>query len=407
MAEFVSGSNGDPFVITGQDKSATRKQIAQYAIAQAATYMQNSQNDQAIKSFKKALAMDPQNATAYKYLGSIYLSQGNNNEAIKAYKQLVRIQSNPYLADGSDNAPTEQDAHISLGNAYLQAKQYANSEKELKTAAKLNPTNPLPDYTLGMQYANTDRLSEAESQFLKVKKISPKDGNVYYALGMVYNKQGRYEEAVTSLNKALSLKKDFPSANYELGVAYDGLGKTDDATSQLSILQTKDPLQASNLKAILNKPGINYMDTKLSGGFSTILGAGTPLWMLDPTLLTAPNSTKTFSITIGFKTAMDASSVTNTQNWAISRASGKEGGYYNNTMPLSSKEVALPTNPEAVYYNSTTKEATLLFRLNQNSSGNAVIDPAHIVFSFSGKDSSGSKMDQSSDQIDGFSITPY
>ncbi|MDD2540880.1 MAG: tetratricopeptide repeat protein [Desulfuromonadaceae bacterium] len=408
MADFVTGSNNDPFAVTGQDTSGTRKQIAQYAIAQAATYMQNNQNDQAIGAFKKALALDPQNATAYNYIGQIYLSQGKNADAIKAYKQLVRIQSNLSIADNSSSAPSEESAHISLGNAYLQDKQYTASEKEFKTAGNLDPQNPLPPYTLGLQYANTNRLPEAETQLLKVKKISPNDGNVYYALGMVYNKQGRSEEAAASLEKALTLKPGLSAANYELGVAYDALGRTEDARNQLSILQSSsDTANTLNLQTLLNKPGMSYMDDKKSGGFSDYLGPGVPLWMLDPTLLTKPGSTKTFSITIGFNTAMDAASVTNTQNWSISRANGPGGGYYNNTMPLTSKDVALPGNPLSVSYNSVTQEATLMFSLNQNSSGDAVIDQSHIVFKFNGTDALGRSMDTSANEIDGNSIVPF
>ena len=407
MADLLTNSNSDPFAVLGQDTSAQRKQIAQYAIAQAASFMQSGQNDQAIKSFKKALALDAQNTTAYNYLGKIYLSQGKNADAIKAYKQLVRIQSNSSLADSATTAPTKVDAHISLGNAYLQDKQYSASEKEFKTAASLDPHKPLAPYTLGLQYSNTGRLAEAETQFLKAKKISPKDGNVYYALGMVYNKQGRSEEAAANLEKALTLKKDFPAANYELGVAYDALGRTEDAQNQLTILGSSDATQAKNLLALLNKPGIMYASSKNGGGFSVDLGPGLPLWMLDPTLLAAPNSGKTFSMTIGFNTNMDESSVTNPQNWSISRASSAGGGYYNNTMPVSSKDVALPSNPLSVSYNSTTKEATLTFRLNQNSSGDAVIDQKHIVFKFSGKDAAGKEMDKTANEIDGYSGSAF
>lgn len=407
MATSLFDMNSDPFAVLGQDSSVSRKELAQYAIAQAAGYMQNNQNDQAIGAFKKALALDPQSATAYTYMGNIYLSQGKNGEAIKAYQQAVRIQSNNALVDTATSAPTQVEARISLGNAYLQDKQYAASEKEFKIAEALDPKSSIAAYTLGLQYANTDRLSEAEAQFRKVQKIAPNDGNVYYALGMVNNKQGRYEEAVTNLEKALSLKKSFPAANYELGAAYDALGRTEDAQKQLAILSTTDATQYQNLKTLLEKPGISYMDTKKSGGFSDYLGPGVPLWMLDPTLLTQPRSTKTFSITIGFNTAMDPASVNNTQNWSIARADGGDGGFYNNTMPLSSKDVALPSNPLSVYYNPTTREATLTFSLTQNANGDAVIDQKHIVFKFSGKDALGRTMDTTANQIDGESVDAY
>lgn len=395
MADLFSGSNNDPFAVLGQDTSSQRTQLAQYSIMRAATYLQENKNDDALRAFKRALAFDPQNSTALTYIGKINLAKGNNYEAIKAFKTMVKSQ------------PSSVDAHINLANAYIQDKQYSASEKELKTAAKLDPSNPLPDYTLGLQYSNTGRLPEAEKQFLKVQKISTNDGNVFYALGMVYNKQGRSEEAAASLEKALALKKNIPAANYELGVAYDALGKTEEAQKQLSILKNTDATQAENLQFILNKPGMSYMDTKKSGGFSENLGPGLPLWMLDPTLLTKPGSGKTFSITIGFNTAMDAASITNTQNWSISRANSPDGGYYNNTMPLSSKDVALPSNPESVSYNSLTQEATVIFRLAQNSSGNAVIDMSHIAFKFSGKDAYGRAMDKSANEIDGYSIAPF
>ncbi|OGU14025.1 MAG: hypothetical protein A2076_09755 [Geobacteraceae bacterium GWC2_53_11] len=407
MADLLTSSGSDIFSLMAQDSSAQRKQIAQYAIMQAATYLQNNQNDDAIKAFKKAVAIDAQNATAYDYLGKIYLSQGKNAEAIKSYQQLVRIQSNQTLVDTSESAPTAVDAHISLANAYLQDKQYAASEREFKIAAKMSPNDPLPSYSLGLQYSSTDRLAEAEAQFLKAQKIAPKDGNVYYALGMVYNQQGKYEEAASNLEKALTLKKDFPAASYELGVAYNSLGKNEEAQKQLSILQSKGATQAQDLQFALNKPAIISMDTKNSGGFITLLGPGTPLWMLDPTLLTAPDSSKTFTATFSFSASMDPASVTNMQNWSISRANSPGGGYYNFTMPLSSNEVELPSKPESVFYNSLTGEATIKFSLKQNANGDAVLDPSHIVFKFSGKDAAGREMDVNANEIDGYSVSSF
>lgn len=395
MADLLTGSNNDPFAVIGQDTSDQRAQLAQYSILRAAGYLQDNKNDEALKAFKQALAFDPQNSTAQSYIGKINLATGNNFEAIKAFKEMVRSQ------------PGSVDAHMNLGNAYLQDKQYAASENEFMAAAKLDPSNPLPSYTLGLQYSNTNRLAEAESQFLKVQKISPKDGNVYYALGMTYNRQGRNEEAVASLEKALALKKDFLAANYELGVAYDALGNAEAAQGQLSILQKSNAAQTQDLQSILNKPAMISMSTKNSGGFIDILGPGTPLWMLDPTLLTAPNSSKTFSVTISFSTSMDPASVTNTQNWSIARSNSTEGGYYNNGMPLSAKDVVLPSNPESVRYNSLTGEATLNFRLNQNINGDAVIDPSHITFKFSGKDSAGRDMDVTANEINAYTAAPY
>lgn len=104
---------------------------------------------------------------------------------------------------------------------------------------------------------------------------------------------------------------------------------------------------------------------------------------------------------------MDIASVTNPLNWSVTKAKSTEGGYYNNLMPENPKDAVIPTIPLAVVYNTHTQEATVQFRINQNATGDALIDPKHIVFKFSGKDAAGKDMDQTANEIDGYSVTPF
>lgn len=404
MADVFTTSGADIFA-PSNDAQTQRSQIAQFAIYKAATYMSNSNNDAAIKEFKKALAFDPQNATAHTYMGQIYLSQGKMNEAINEFKTVVQIDNTSVTTDTSVTSVT---AHTNLGNAYFQAKQYSAAEKEFKTAAKLDPTKPLPDYTLGLLYTQTNRYSEAEAQFNKVAKISPSDGNVFYALGALFNKTGRTEDAVKQLEKALKLKKDFPNANYELGIAYAKLGNTDKAQEQLNILDSKGSSLAKALGSVLNTPKIVYMDAGKNKGFNQLLGARTPLWMLDPTLLATPNASKKISVAIQFNNKMDIASVMNPANWEISRARSTEGGYYNSSMPTNTdREVSIPKRPFSVTYDPSTGQASVTFTVQQNAAGNATIDPSHLVFKFSGKDADGRQMDTAGDQIDGYASKAF
>lgn len=379
-----------------------RSQLANFAINKAAQYMQDDKTDEAIREFKKALAFDPQNDTALTYVGKLYMQQGKNFEAIKTFKDLVRQQ------------PLSVNAKVNLGNAYLQDKNYVESEKAFKDAARLDPLNPLADYTLGHQYLQTGRYKEAEMQFFKAQKAAPKDGNIYYGLGTVYNKMEKYDLAVTNLQKALSLKKNFPAANLELGIAYNGLGKTDEAQKQLSILQQAKASEAEDLKFILNKPKFVSMDTTKSGGFSEILGAGTPLWMLDtanlenPDSLANPNTSKKFTITFQFNNDMDLGSVMNPLNWSITRGNNASAGYYNDTIPINrDREALVAPVPLSVTYDYTSRQAMLTFRVNQNEAGDATIDPKHLVFKFSGKDAAGRPMDTTADEINGYAMKPF
>jgi tetratricopeptide (TPR) repeat protein len=394
MADVFSAA-ADAFFSVNDNLQAQRSQVALYAMNKAATYWSENKTDEAIKEFQKVLAFDPQNTDAYASLGKIYQAKGKTAEAIKYFKTAVQLDR------------TSVTAHNNLGNAYLQAKQYTDAEKEFKISARMDPINPLADYTLGILYTQTDRFVEAETQFNKVAKVSPRDGNVPYSLGVLYNKMGRPEDAAKQLERALTLKKDFAAANYELGAAYVKLGETDKAAEQLSILDTKQSSLANDLSFILNKPKMVYIDAANNRGFNQLLGARTPLWMLDPTLLTAPDSSKKVSVAIQFNNEMDIASVMNPANWEISRANSTEGGYYNSSMPATSREVSIPKRPYSVTYNPETQQASVTFTVQQNADGDATIDPSHLVFKFSGKDASGRQMDTAGDQIDGYAFKAF
>ncbi len=390
MASSPISSTGNPFDVLGQDMSAQYSQLAQYSIQRAASELQNNRKDSAITAFRQALAYDPQNATALTYIGNLNLAQGKEEEAIKAFKDLVKTD------------PLNSEYQISLGNSYLQAKRYDEAEATFKQAARIDPLNPLPEYTLGMQYMQQDRLSEAESQFKKVQRMAPSDGNVFYALGALYNKQQKYPEAVQELKNALLVKSNFPAANYELGYAYTKLGMTSEATEQLNSLVSQRSSLASDLQFEINRPKMLFLDNG-KGNFNTSLGPNTQLWMLDPAQLSSPGAAKTFSVSIQFNTQMDMKSVTSISNWTISRGRNASAGYYNNSVTAygGGKDVNLPAKPVSIIYNASTMQATVNFVLTQNATGDATVDPKHVVFKFTGMDASGRSMDASSDEIDG------
>lgn len=406
-SDWLSSASGyDPLGLTAaaQNAQTQRAQYASYAIAQASTALSDGNNELAITAFKRAVALDSNNTTAYNYLGKIYMQQGDTEKAISAYKQLVRIQSNYTTADSSSSAPTEKDARISLGNAYLQAKQYNLSEEQFKAAERLDKTDPVAFYTLGQQYLSQGRLNEALTQIKQAQTLSPNDGNVYYALGSIYNAQGNYMDAVTALRTSLELKSDFPSANYELGIAYNELGYTEGAQEQLSILQSSDTTLAADLSYALNPQMLSIDSYSSLNTFNEGLGPSVPLWVLDPSLMDA-NSSAVESVVIQFSTEMDIGSITNIANWSISRGDTAQSGYYNSCIPLSSKDAAIPPIPVSVTYDPTTYEAIVSFRLTQNSEGTATIDPKHVVFTFSGKSATGKYMDPNANSIDGQTST--
>ncbi|HTD04534.1 tetratricopeptide repeat protein [Undibacterium sp.] len=79
----------------------------------------------ALASLQKAVALDPDNADIHNLLGYTYRKQGNLDKAFEHYAVALRLN------------PRHLGAHEYLGEAYLQAKDLANAEKQLAELAAL------------------------------------------------------------------------------------------------------------------------------------------------------------------------------------------------------------------------------------------------------------------------------
>ena len=104
---------------------------------------------------------------------------------------------------------------------------------------------------------------------------------------------------------------------------------------------------------------------------------------------------------------MDAESVQDINNWTITKASGGAAGYYNNLLPILPTEAYIPQNPMTVTYDPDKQSATVNFMLSQNSTGDATIDSAHMVFKFSGKDVTGKTIDPTADEWAYTNLSPF
>jgi tetratricopeptide (TPR) repeat protein len=374
---------------------AQRASLANNSLIAGVKMLQKGRTEDAIPFFKRALAMDSSSIDAHNYLGNTYLKLNKNNEAIDTFKKLVKMK------------PFDKDSAVALGNAYAQAKKYPDAEITYKKAVALAPNDNLAHYSLGQTYLLQKKLPEAETEFLKVTRISPRDPNGYYALGATYNKMEKYDKAIASLKQAISLKhSDFALAETELGYAYAGKGDDYMLDKQLTKLKTLDPTAWKLLYDTTFKPKILNIAYGTNTPFFPQFGPNTQISMftiknLDKKL-SQSNATQDLTAIFQFNTDMNPSSITTLSNWSISKATGGKAGFYNyGYTPHPEKEANLPILKN-VTYDTKTQQATLYFSLTQNATADAVIDPSHLVFKFSGKDATGTKMDPKGDQFDGF-----
>lgn len=392
MDFFNVGSEG--LFTVSEAQNAQREGFAQSHLANGLDLYSAGQYDEAIATFKRAIALAPTSSTAlqaYDYTARSYLNQGNSEAAIDAYKKAIRID--PQLAD----------TYIALGSLYITLDRVDEARQEYERAVKIDP-GAANRYYLGQAYLAEERYSEAEQQFRQVRQLTPTKHSGDFGLGQVYAKQGKTSDAIQAFERAISLKPDFWDGHAELAYVLADSGEFDQAEAIVDTLERESPSLAILVDQYIEQKRPPKMLLAYStSAFVATLGPGTEVSSLG-TALASANGQQAFSMVFSFDKEMDLESVQSVWNWTIARSVGTgRGDGYNYSLPIPATEVSLYPHPDAVVYDPDDMTATVYFTLHQNSSADGTLDPSHIKFTFNGQDVSGVAMDPEADEYMGFS----
>jgi serine/threonine-protein kinase len=155
------------------------------------TYRYHLRWDEAEQHFKKAIALNPNYATAHQWYGSYLAARGRLDEAVV----------------------------------------------EARTAYELEPFSLTihSDYVRSLYYAG--RLDEAKKELMKLREMDQGFGRAHYELGLVLEEEGKLEEAIAEFKLALKALPDNVTVLTALGHAQGLAGKKSDAEKVISRLQ--------------------------------------------------------------------------------------------------------------------------------------------------------------------------
>ena len=393
--ELLGISNTDIFSATIQ-QTAQLESLANGALSKGIDLYMRQDYEGAIKEFRRSVGLAPNSTystNATTYMANAYLALGDTDGAVKAYEAALK------------RSPNRDDIYISLGNIHFSGDQYDKAVKAYEKAVKIWPSSD-NHYALGQAYLNAGQHSEADREFNTVLRMDPDKPNGNYGLGLNFSRQGRYEDAILQFKQAIRIDPKFYDGYAELGYAFADFGEMEEARRVADTLEHVAPDLVDTLSRYMYKvdsPKITYAPAESTFGYS--LTNNTSLAALDAYLANA-DASKSFSMIFQFDKQMDRESVENQLNWQISRsAQSGPGQTYNFNLPVPETEVNVHPIPENIYWDETKMTATVTFRITQNSTANGTIDPAHIEFKFSGKDVYGNSMDADFDQYIGFSGT--
>lgn len=391
--DIISASASSLFS-TRANQQAQMENLAQRQLSSALELFTAKKYDEAIATFKRAIALAPLSSTAtnaYDYMARSYLMKEDVRLAIGAYEESLRAN------------PTDANAHAQLGNIHVTQGELGKAKAAYQEAVRLDPSSA-NRYALGQTHMELGEYGNAEAQFRAVRDLEPAKPNGDYALGQLYARQGKTQDAINAFQRAIGLQKDFWFAHAELGYVLADIGERDKAAEIVGQMRGQADDLANTLDAyIYEKTPAQMLTVFATSTFARFSGPKTPVADLG-TYLTSPGGQQTFSMIFAFNKDMDTQSVENVRNWSISRADDfGRGTTYNFGMLLPQTEINLDRYPLSVSYSGEDRTATVLFRVTQNGAGDGTLDPSHIKFSFSGNDVFGLKISDQADEYSGFS----
>lgn len=139
--------------------------------------------------------------------------------------------------------PRDASAHYSLGYTLMFQRRHDEAEPELRHAIDINPNYAQACFTLGNALATSGRAEDGAGMIRRAMRLSPRDpliGQMMTRLAEAYFFAGRHDEALAWSRRALQQPNIQPSRWVTLLAILGTLGRTDEAQPALAALRALD-----------------------------------------------------------------------------------------------------------------------------------------------------------------------
>ncbi|MDO8752762.1 MAG: tetratricopeptide repeat protein [Anaerolineales bacterium] len=174
-------------------------------------------NDEAMLAFQKALQHNPKDPIAWNGLGTVYYRIGYIDDSINAYRTAIEY------------APSYAGAWTGLGDAYASIGRDVDAIDTYQKAIELNADLAAPWLRLAEIYGRQGRNKDALKTYQRALLVEPKNHQIWNELGLIFMKVKSFGEAEQAFSKASELDRSFGWAVSNLALAYANQGKYQEA----------------------------------------------------------------------------------------------------------------------------------------------------------------------------------
>lgn len=244
---------------------------------------------QAIAYLTQAVRLNPNNDTAYNYLGQAHFRKGNNAEAVANYDRVIAL------------TPNYTEAYTNRARAHAKANDYERAIADYEQAIRLNPNDAWAYNYRGLAHAGMQDTNRAIADLKIAYRLAPNDTTIMRNYGKIrkqpisiyesgeetgiatqYYKNRDYQRAGVHFQRAIWHNPNSATAYNGLGLVFFQLRRYDDAIANFEEAVQISPNHANytrnleearqrrNNNTAANSPAVT--GEKSSGGINSPTG---------------------------------------------------------------------------------------------------------------------------------------
>jgi tetratricopeptide (TPR) repeat protein len=194
--------------------------------------------DEAIREFKRALAIKPRFGLAWLGLGQVYEETGRQSDANECYR--LALVNRIHRAEELTTL-----ARFCQSRGWLDAAVTNYTE-----AVALSPSDAGLRLETGQALAALGRHADAAQQFAQAIQLAPDQGQAHFLRGLELGRLARPAEAEQEFAAATRLMPDVVEARLNLGIALYHQNKFDEALAEFEAVLQRSPTNALALKYV-------------------------------------------------------------------------------------------------------------------------------------------------------------
>ena len=237
-----------PFVIVGVAALVAGVVLAAYSVRQEREFerliaagdaaLADDRTFEAIEAFSGALALKRDSMLAHLKRGDTYRRRGELTAALRDLRQAAAL-------DPSAPLPAEL-----LGDVNVGMERYERAAEHYRAFIALDDRAPRVYYKLALTYYRNGQASMAVEPLRQAVAIDARFTEAHYLLGLCLRERDQGDEALASLNRAVQVNPAFAAAREELADLYFAAGRNPQAIEQLEALAALEPSRPERLVSV-------------------------------------------------------------------------------------------------------------------------------------------------------------